>query len=159
MIEVTTLDAVANRLAVCPTRAAVFETLGNAVRQLVGSDGMTVVLRDGNFCHYVDENAVGPLWKDRKFPVEKCISGWAMLHAVPVAIADIYVDPRIPWDAYRPTFVKSLAMAPILQGHAIGALGAYWAEKRHPTDAEIGTLRALADLAARSLAATPAATS
>jgi GAF domain-containing protein len=158
MAEAMTLAKVSEALAQCPTREAVFETLGNAVRQLVGSDGMTVVLREGNFCHYVDENAVGPLWKDRKFPVEKCISGWAMLHAVPVTIADIYTDPRIPWDAYQPTFVKSLAMAPIMNGHAIGALGAYWAVKRHPTDEEIGMLRALADLAARSLAATPVGT-
>jgi GAF domain-containing protein len=158
MADVMTLADVTEALETCLTREAVFEILGEAVRRLVGSDGTTIVLREGNFCHYVDENAIGPLWKDRKFPVEKCISGWAMLHSVPVTIADIYVDPRIPWDAYRPTFVKSLAMAPILQGHAIGALGAYWAEKRHPTDAEIGTLRALADLASRALAATPAGT-
>jgi hypothetical protein len=32
-----------------------------------------------------------------------------------VAIEDIYLDDRIPHEAYRPTFVKSLAMLPIRQ--------------------------------------------
>jgi len=42
-----------------------------------------------------------------------CISGWTMLNRQPAVIEDIYADPRIPADAYRPTFVRSLAMVPI----------------------------------------------
>ena len=37
-------------------------------------------------------------------------------------IPDIYVDPRIPADAYRPTFVKSLVMVPIRIKAPIGAI-------------------------------------
>src|SRR5262249_32531599 len=82
-------------------------------RELTGADGATFVLRDGMRCHYADEDAIAPLWKGRRFPMSACISGWAMLERRPAVVPDIYQDPRIPHDAYRPTFVKSLVMVPI----------------------------------------------
>jgi GAF domain-containing protein len=112
------------------------------------------VLRDGPYCYYCDENAIGPLWKGKRFPLERCISGWAMLNRVPVSIADIYADPRVPGDAYRPTFVKSLAMTPIRGANPLGALGAYWAEQHYATDDELDVLAAFAKLAEPALART-----
>lgn len=116
-----------------------------AARELTGADGATFVLRDGQFCHYVDENAIAPLWKGRRFPLEACISGWSMLHREPVVIEDIYADGRIPIDAYRPTFVKSLLMVPIRTLSPVGAIGNYWATHHRATDAEVQLLAALAD--------------
>lgn len=116
-----------------------------AARNLTGADGATFVLRDGNKCFYADENAISPLWKGMRFPMSSCISGWVMLNAQPALIEDIYVDPRIPHDAYRPTFVKSLAMVPIRKDSPIGAIGNYWATKRMPTPEEVSILQALAD--------------
>ncbi len=116
-----------------------------AARELTGADGATFVLRDGNFCHYVDEDAIGPLWKGRKFPLEACISGWVMENRSPVAIPDIYSDPRIPADAYRPTFVRSLLMVPIRSAAPIGAIGNYWSTNRLATQQETLLLQALAD--------------
>ena len=49
-------------------------------------------------------------------------------------IEDIYADDRIPHDAYRPTFVKSLAMVPIRTLDPVGAIGNYWAERHQPTE-------------------------
>ena len=40
----------------------------SAVRDLTGADGATFVLREGNNCHYVDEEAVSPLWKGQRLP-------------------------------------------------------------------------------------------
>jgi len=40
-------------------------------------------------------------------------------------IPDVYLDERIPHDAYRPTFVKSLVMTPIGKEEPIGAIGCY----------------------------------
>src|SRR5262249_56843927 len=54
--------------------------------------------------------AIAPLWKGQRFPMSACISGWSMLNRCPAVISDIYADSRIPHDAYRPTFVKSLVM-------------------------------------------------
>jgi hypothetical protein len=117
----------------------------SAARQLTGADGATFVLRDGEKCFYADEDAIAPLWKGMRFPLSACISGWAMLNRRPAVIEDIYADARIPADAYRPTFVKSLAMVPIRTSEPIGAIGNYWATRRMPTDAEVRLLQALAD--------------
>jgi diguanylate cyclase (GGDEF)-like protein len=114
-------------------------------RELAGSDGATFVLRDDGQCYYADEDAIEPLWKGSRFPMETCISGWAMLNRQTAVIQDIYVDDRIPHDAYRPTFVKSLAMVPIRSLDPIGAIGNYWADGHVASDDEIRLLQALAD--------------
>jgi diguanylate cyclase (GGDEF)-like protein len=116
-----------------------------AARHLAGADGATFVLRDEDRCFYADEYAIAPLWKGQKFPLEACISGWAMLNRQSVAIEDIYADDRIPHEAYRPTFVKSLVMVPIRRVDPLGAIGIYWAARHQATEKEIGLAQALAD--------------
>lgn len=139
------LVEVVQELSQARDTAAVIEIVRKAARELTGADGAAFVLRDGDQCYYAEENAIGPLWKGRRFPMEICISGWAMLNAKPAVIEDIYRDSRIPADAYRPTFVKSLAMVPIRRSQPIGAIGNYWAKTRMPTDEEVAILQALAD--------------
>ena len=116
-----------------------------AARELMGADGATFVLRDGADCVYADEDAIAPLWKGRRFPMSACISGWVMLNRTPAAIKDIYSDARIPAEAYRPTFVKSLAMVPIRQPAPIGAIGIYWARQHQASAPELELLGALAE--------------
>jgi len=116
-----------------------------SVRRVIGADGITLVLRDGDRCFYADEDAIAPLWKGQRFPMSACISGWAMLNRAAAIIEDIYADARIPVDAYRPTFVKSLAMVPVRREGPIAALGAYWASPHRATDGEVRTLEAIAD--------------
>lgn len=122
-----------------------------AARELTGADGATFVLRDGDQCFYVDEDAIEPLWKGSRFPMSICVSGWVMLNREPAVIEDIYQDPRVPIDAYRPTFVKSLATVPIRTRAPIGAIGNFWARKYRPTEHQIGLLQALADTTAVAL--------
>lgn len=121
------------------------EIVRRAARELTGCDGATFVLRDGELCHYADEDAISPLWKGLRFPLSTCISGWAMLNKRPAVIPDIYVDPRIPHDAYRPTFVKSLVMVPIRSTDPIGSIGNYWASTHAAQAEEVEILQALAD--------------
>jgi len=102
------------------------------------------VLRDGDYCSYVDEDAISPLWRGARFPLEACISGWSMVNRQPAVIPDIYADPRIPHDAYRPTFVRSLVMVPIRTSDPIGAIGTYWAEHHEASEAEVRVLQSLA---------------
>lgn len=115
------------------------------MRRLVGSDGITFVLRDGNKCYYVEEDAISPLWRGQRFPLEACISGWSMIHREVVVIEDIYADDRIPHDAYRPTFVRSLVMTPVRQEDPVAAIGAYWARHHVPTADELHALRVIAN--------------
>ncbi|MET0698129.1 MAG: sensor domain-containing diguanylate cyclase [Mycobacterium sp.] len=116
-----------------------------AARELTGCDGATFVLRDNGKCYYADEDAIEPLWKGMRFPMEICISGWAMLNREAVVIPDIYLDARIPHAAYRPTFVKSLVMVPIRRLDPVGAIGNYWGYERQPTEHDVSLLQALAD--------------
>ncbi|MBN8721634.1 MAG: GAF domain-containing protein [Acidobacteria bacterium] len=116
-----------------------------AARELTNADGATFVLRDGDNCYYAEENAISPLWKGNRFPMKKCISGWVMKNAQSVIIEDIYQDSRIPIEAYKPTFVKSLAMVPIRSQAPIGAIGNYWSKTNTPSSEEIELLQALAD--------------
>jgi signal transduction histidine kinase len=122
-----------------------------AARDLTGADGATLVLKDGDYCFYAEENAISPLWKGQRFPMKNCISGWVMMHAEPAVIEDIYQDPRIPHDAYRPTFVKSLAMVPIRRENPVGAIGNYWAKNHLPSEEEVAILQALANVTSIAL--------
>lgn len=124
---------------------AVAEVVGHAARELVGADGATFVLRDGEQCFYRDEDAICPLWKGQRFPLHVCISGWAMLNRQATVIEDIYQDSRVPHEVYRPTFVKSLVMVPIRTLQPIGAIGTYWAQQYRATTEQVEMLQALAD--------------
>jgi GAF domain-containing protein len=122
-----------------------------AARYLADADGVTFVLRESSECAYVDEDAIQPLWKGRRFPLQACISGWVMLNKQQVAISDIYQDHRVPHDAYRPTFVKSLLMTPIRSKDPIGAIGVYWAAHHSPKLEEAEALQILADATATAI--------
>lgn len=133
-----------------------FETLmaviRPSIRQLTGADGATLVLREEGHCHYVDEDAIGPLWKGQRFLLEHCISGWTMLNDAAAVIEDIFADPRIPHEAYRPTFVKSLSMVPVGHNPPVAAIGCYWASHHHATAEELALQQALADALSVGLA-------
>ncbi len=146
------LAEVVARIAAVHDLPGLMAIVRRAARELTGADGATLVLRDGDQCHYADEDAIGPLWKGQRFPLTACISGWAMLHAEPVAIEDIYADQRIPHAAYRPTFIKSLTMVPINREAPVGAIGCYWQGRHRATAEELGLQQALADAMAVGLA-------
>jgi two-component system CheB/CheR fusion protein len=124
----------------------------HAARRLTGADGVTFVLRDADQCYYVDEDAIEPLWKGRRFPIGECVSGWVMQNRCSLVIPDVYADPRVPHDAYRPTFVRSLAMVPVRPEEPIAAIGAYWAAFHEATAGELAILQALANAASLALA-------
>ena len=146
----TTLAGAIDEFATARSVEAVQQLVHRAARRLTGADGATLVLREGGECHYVDEDAIEPLWKGSRFPLENCISGWAMLHREPVVVEDVFADPRIPQDLYRPTFVKSLLIVPI-GARPVGAIGMYWAEPHRPSDEQVAAARALAGSAAAAL--------
>ena len=151
-IEAARLLRAANELSLARDLQTVTHIVVKAARELTGADGVTFMLREGDQCHCVDEDAIGPLWKGRRFPIDACVSGWAMQHGTPVAMSHVYADARVPTDAYRPTFVKSLAIVPVRPPEAIGAIGAYWATRHHATDDELSLLKLLADSTALALA-------
>ncbi len=135
-------------LSMARTMDRVTEIVRSAARRLTGADGATFVLKDGDFCYYVDEDAIEPLWKGHKFPMTSCVSGWAMRNKKAVVIPDIYADERVPVEAYRPTFVKTMVMVPVRQMNPIAAIGNYWAYHHTPTAEQVHLLQSLADITA-----------
>lgn len=142
------LAAASERLATARSLDAVVEILRETARAIVGAEGIAVVIREGDKCYYAAEDSAGPFWAGNRFPLESCISGWAMIHRETVVLSDVLVDPRIPQEAYRPTFVRSLVMAPIGVPNAIAAIGAYWSDVRDHEPATVARLEALARSAA-----------
>lgn len=138
-------------LAEARTLDDVLAVLRAAARELTAADGVTIVLRDGDLCYYAEESAIGPLWKGRRFPINECVSGWAMVNRRQVVIPDIYEDPRVPLSAYEPTFVRAMAMVPIGVDRPIGAIGAYWGAVHRASVDELSALQTLAELANEAL--------
>jgi GAF domain-containing protein len=145
------MDLIAAELDEVTALAELQAVVRSAPRRLLGADGATFVLRDVDMCFYADEDAMSPLWKGQRFPIERCISGWAMLNDASAVVPDITVDERIPQEAYRPTFVRSLVMVPVGAEKPIAAIGTYWARTRRPTADEVATLEELAALVGAAL--------
>lgn len=145
------LVAAVHELSLAKNLASIQQIVARTARALAGADGATFVLREGELCYYAEEDAISPLWKGQRFSMSACVSGWAMLNRQVAVIEDIYVDSRIPADAYRPTFVKSLLMMPIRAEDPIGAIGVYWADSYRADAAEIDSLQALANTTAVAL--------
>ncbi len=148
---VLTLVAAVERLAGATSAEDVADIVRTAARSLSRADGIAVVLREGDRVRYVDEDAVGPLWKGCDFAIETCISGLAILGGERIVIPDVFEDPRVPHALYRPTFVRSCVMTPVGAGEPIAAIGAYWAEVRTPDEAELQSLDAIARATAVAL--------
>src|SRR5579884_1674929 len=139
------------RLSFARDLPSVTAIVSESAKRVLGCDGATFVLRDGEQVYYVDERAISPLWKGQRFSIDACVSGWCIRHRATVVIPDVYTDGRVPIDAYRPTFVKSLLMVPIRKADPLGAVGAYWRNPHTAEATEIATLQALADTAAIAL--------
>ncbi len=145
-IDINLASAI-RELASAKTLQGVMDIVKVTARDTIGADGVTFVLRDGDQCYYAEEDAIAPLWKGKRFPMSICISGWVMLNQREAIIPDILMDERIPVEAYRPTFVKSLVMVPVRRADPVAAIGAYWAQPHAATQQELEILLNLADAA------------
>ena len=84
MIQTNTqwLVETVQKLSLARNIETITQIVRSVARKIIGADGATFVLRDNNLCYYADEDAISPLWKGSRFPIETCISGWAMMNAV-----------------------------------------------------------------------------
>src|SRR6202012_3430984 len=151
------LEMARDRLAAARSRDEVIEIVRASARAACSADGVTFVLRDYSNCHYVEEDAISPLWKGQKFPMTSCISGWAMMNNKTAVIPDIFVDDRIPHEVYRKTFVKSLVMAPVGFDTPMAAIGAYWRDKPIITAREVTAVETIAQMVGDAMRRTRAA--
>ena len=127
------MTAATSALGKAQSLAEILEILRCNGRAVLRSDGVTVVLREGDAVFHVGEDAIAPVWAGRRFPIATSISGMAMMQRQMIVIPDIRADPRMPPDAYPSTFVGSIATAPIGFGKPVAAIGAYW-HRAQPID-------------------------
>lgn len=118
------------------------------VRELTGADSTAIVLREGNKCFYIDEDAKYPFWKGQKFPIESCISGLSMINQSTIVVEDINKDKRIEKSLYRNTQINSLLVVPIKVCDPIGTINCYWSNYHKPAIENIKLAQALADITA-----------
>lgn len=145
------LDAARERLMAARSQDAVIAIVRDTARNVTSADGVTFVLRENAHCHYVEEDAIAPLWKGQRFPMTSCISGWAMLNRKTAVIPDIFADDRIPHDVYRKTFVKSLVMTPVGLDTPLAAIGAYWRDKPIISPREVAAVESIAAMVAEAI--------
>ena len=146
----------ANRqLAQTLTVDGVLEVLRAQAREIADADGVAVIKRDGAEVAYVGEDAIAPLWTGQRFPIERCITGLAILGREPIILPDITQDARVPLNAYLSTFVKSMAAFPLGTPAPRAALGLYWREVKpmgRDVEALIGMLAQAANSAFERIA-------
>src|SRR3569623_657883 len=59
-------------LSLARSLADVQAIVRTSARELTGCDGASFVLRENGYCYYADEDAIAPLWKGSRFPMELC---------------------------------------------------------------------------------------
>ncbi|WP_254449610.1 GAF domain-containing protein [Anabaena sp. UHCC 0253] len=123
-----------------------------AARKITESDGATFVLLDHGFCYYAEENAIAPLWKGQRVPLNHSIAGWVMLNCQPVIIADVYSDDRLIRNFYETTFVKSMMMVSLCSQKPMGSIGTYWQNYHEPSIETLRLLQTLADITLATMA-------
>jgi hypothetical protein len=62
------LDAARARLAGAASQDEIIDIIRGSARHILSADGVTFVLRENDRCHYVEEDAISPLWKGQNFP-------------------------------------------------------------------------------------------
>lgn len=145
------LEAVAeavSQFAEARARGELMSIIRTAARKVAQADGVSIALRQGESSYYADEDAISPLWKGQRFPLNECVSGWAMLNRQTAVVPDISADERVPFREYQSTFVRSLVMVPLDPDAAIGV---YWAKPRVLGLDEVAALETLARAAGTAL--------
>lgn len=144
-------DCLRDDLARASSIAEIASVAVRAARAEAAADAATFVLREFEECYYVDEDSLAPLWKGQRFPSSICISGWVMSNRQTAVVADVSQDKRIPYNLYKPTFIKSLVMAPIGPKNPLGSIGVYWTRVGPPDLPLIAGVERIADQVAAAL--------
>ncbi|MFD2082903.1 GAF domain-containing protein [Actinopolymorpha cephalotaxi] len=123
----------------------------HSTRELTGASGVCFVLKEEDQCRHVAVDSDIPLWLDQSFPIDRCLSGWAILHATTAVAPDIHKDSRAAKVAHLPTPVHSMMMCPIIDGEPVGAIGACWPQSGIPSAHCLAVLEKIASLSGSAL--------
>lgn len=125
---------------------AIARIVSDAGRDLVGSDGATFVLREGDHAFVVEQIGSEQIWKGRRFPLDSSITGRAILGREPVVIEDVRTHPLVPPSVAATGVLQSLAVVPIRKTAPVGAICIYWNHRHVASEEELAVLQSLADI-------------
>ncbi|MGW0227981.1 GAF domain-containing protein [Actinopolymorpha singaporensis] len=135
----------------CDSREELHAEVCRSARELTGAAGTCLVVREGDLCHHVSVDSDIPLWLGQRFPMDKCLSGWAIRHQMTAVAPDIHKDTRPAKVVHLPTPVHSVMMCPIIDREPVGAIGACWPNSGVPSAQCIAVLEKVASLAGSAL--------
>jgi PAS domain S-box-containing protein len=130
---------------------SIAELVCAVARSLSDSDGAAMSLSEGTARRYVDEDAMGPLWKGKLFERSDDVAGFAIERRQCAFIEDIQMDERFSHERFRSTFVKSTLIVPLGRDEPIGTLEVFWATAHRSSSEQAGLLQAIADAACMAL--------
>ena len=79
------LASAIERLGGARTLEEITSILRGSARGIAGADGIAIVLRDGDLCHYVAEDAMAPLWSPTR-PTTSPPSRYSLI-SLPLAVS------------------------------------------------------------------------
>jgi signal transduction histidine kinase len=146
--DLAVLATAARRVAAGTTLDEIAALACRVVRELAGADGAVFVVRDETCAVYVEEDAVAPLCKGRRFAIGASLAGRALAQRTTLALADLRADDTLAAEPYAS--VQGIAFAPVHAEDSQAALGAYW-RAAAPSRRAIALLEALGSFAALAL--------
>ena len=138
-------------LTAAGSKADVIRIVKANTRRFMAADGIAIILLDGKYCHYVEEDAETPLWKGQRIMISKCPAGRSMTSSETVIIEDVNGGEGSRTSAYEGTFVKSAIIVPVFDGEDAAAIGVYWSEARRPTPSDVAAAETLGHAVSASL--------
>jgi PAS domain S-box-containing protein len=126
----------------------VMDILRRTAHRLCDADGICVVRRGGDQCHYAEEEDASPFPRGQHSELLSRVAELAMRQRRTAVVADAHADPRIPKDDLDPAFVRSLVAVPVGAEAPEAAIGVYWSRIHMPDREEVSALEALARSAA-----------
>lgn len=127
---------------------AIAESLSRAVGVLLGAQGSSFALREGDEVRHAGRDGV--TGAGRRLAMAACLSGRALLEGE-VAIADVDEAPRVAARELRDARARSAFFAPVRAEPFAAVIGVHWAERHPTTERERALIRKLAAAAAVAL--------
>ncbi|MDX9719830.1 MAG: response regulator [Myxococcota bacterium] len=126
----------------------VIDVLSSVVVALLGCDGVSFALREGDAVRYLEPMLLAPSQRGTKVDLERSLAARVMRSGEALRIFG--AASELPSEVYN-SDVKAMLLVPVRRKQALGALVAFWRAQHEPSDDEEWVLLALADASSTAL--------
>jgi len=129
----------------------VYHTAVSAARRLTDAESSAMIIKEGDTCQCVDEDASEPLLKGQKVSQGDCIADYVLSSGKPMIVEDMEKDLQITKEPFKNIQVKSLAIFPIHSQVTLGAMALLWRESYSFKTDETRLIETLLDAASQAI--------